>query len=309
MPDEMIRGLALGGRARVVAAATTETVERLRSIHEPSPTVTAALGRVATGTLLLAAVLEKVTGREPMVTVEIDGDGPAGKLLATASASGWVRATVANPRATAEPRPDSKLDVAAVVGTSGHLVVTRDPGIGEPYRGVVPIVSGEIAKDLAYYLSESEQVPSAVALGVHVLPEARVEHAGGYLVQLLPGVTDDEAQALAGRVAELGAVTPRMREGEGPEAWLNRLFPEGVEILERTSVRFHCGCSRDRVERALKLLGAVEVGRLLDQSRTEPVVLTCEFCRREYTVPPTDLERLLAEIEEDTGTRSGTPAN
>jgi len=309
MGDEMIRAMALDGRARVVAARTTQTVERLRSIHEPSPTVTAALGRVATGALLLVAALEKVTGREPMLTVEIDGGGPAGRLLATASPSGWVRATVANPRATSETRPDGKLDVAAVVGTSGQLVVTRDPGIGEPYRGVVPVVSGEIAKDLAYYLSESEQHPSAVALGVHVVPEVRVEHAGGYLVQLLPGVPDDEAAALAGRVAELGAVTPRMREGEGPEAWLERLFPDGFDILERIPVRFHCGCSRDRVERALKLLGAEEVRQLLDRSRTEPCILTCEFCRTEYTVPPEDLARLLAEIEEETGTPGTAPAN
>ncbi len=309
MGDGMIRAMALDGRARVVAARTTETVERLRAIHEPSPTVTAALGRVATGALLLAAALEKVTGREPMLTVEIDGGGPAGRLLATASPSGWVRATVANPGATAPPRPDGKLDVAAVVGTEGSLVVTRDPGIGEPYRGVVPLVSGEIARDLAYYLSESEQVPSAVALGVHVLPENRVEHAGGYLVQLLPGVGDDEAAALAARVAELGAVTPRMREGEGPQAWLERLFPGGIEILERVPVRFHCGCSRDRVERALKLLGAGEVRSLLEQSRTEPVALTCEFCRTAYTVPPEDLRRLLAEIEEETGTDAGVPAN
>ena len=307
--DTMIRALALGGRARVVAAATTATVERLREIHGTSPTVTAALGRVATGALLLAAALEKVTAREPVLTVEIDGGGPAGRLLATASPSGWVRATVAHPRATAPARDDGKLDVAAVVGTAGRLVVTRDPGIGEPYRGVVPLVSGEIAKDLATYLSESEQTPAAVALGVHVLPEARVSHAGGYLVELLPGVSDAEAEALAARVESLGAVTPRMREGEGPEAWIGTLFPDGYEILDTVPVRFQCGCSRDRVERALKLLGAAEVRELLESSRTEPVTLTCEFCRTPYTVPREDLVRLLAEIEEETGRPADAPAN
>ncbi len=301
MDDTLIRGLGLDGRARVLTAVTTQTVERLREIHDPSPTVTAALGRVATGALLLAATLEKVTGREPMLTLEVDGDGPAGRFVATAAPSGWVRATVAHPRVQADARADGKLDVAAVVGRSGRLVVTRDPGIGEPYRGVVPLVSGEIAKDIAYYLSESEQTPAAVALGVHVRPEARVDQAGGFMVQLLPGVSDAEAEALAERVSRLGPVTARLLEGEGPEAWLAALFPGGVEILERGPVRFHCGCSRDRVERALKLLGAAEVRSLMERSRSDAVSLTCEFCKTEYPVPTEDLARLLLEIEEEAG--------
>ncbi len=297
MADELIRGLALGARARVLAVVTSDTVGRLLEIHSSSPTVTAALGRIATGALLLAATLEKVTGKEPMLTIEVDGGGPAGRLVATASPGGWVRATVAHPEVEAVSRPDGKLDVAAVVGRSGQLMVTRDPGIGEPYRGVVSIVSGEIGKDLAYYLSESEQTPAAVSLGVHLLPEVMVDQAGGFLIQLLPGVTEQEAEDLSERVRALPPVTSLLQRGERPRTWLETLFPGGVEILERFAVRFHCGCSRERVEGALRLLGAGEIRSLMETSRANSVGLTCEFCRTAYDVSTEDLARLLLEVE------------
>ncbi len=304
--DTIIRALGLGGRARAVAAVTTNTAERLRQIHDPSPTVTAALGRIATGTLLLAASLEKTTRREPVITLEIEGDGPAGRFIATASPIGWVRATVEYPAVEADPRPDGKLDVAAVVGTGGRLVVTRDPGIGEPYRGVVDLVSGEIAKDLARYLDESEQTPAAVLLGVFVVPEGAVRHAGGLLVQLLPGVRDTEAEELARRVSELDTITTQLRAGRGPEDWLKTLFPEDLEILDAAPAFFHCGCSRDRVERALKLLGESEIRSLLDRSLVEPVELVCGFCKKVYAVPRDDLARLLLEVEQESGRRESS---
>jgi len=304
--DTILRALGLGGRARAVAAVTSGTVERLREIHDPSPTVTAALGRVATGALLIAASLEKTTRYEPVITVEIEGDGPAGRFVATASPTGWVRATVEHPRVQAEARPDGKLDVAAVVGSEGRLIVTRDPGIGEPYRGVVDLVSGEIAKDLARYLDESEQTPAAVLLGVFVVPEGAVRHAGGLLVQLLPGVSDTEAQELVRRVEGLGTVTSQMRAGKGPGDWLKALFPGDLEILDSAPAFFHCGCSRDRVERALKLLGEREISSLLDQSLAEPVALTCGFCRTVYEVPRDDLARLLLEVEQESGRKASS---
>lgn len=304
--DTIVRALGLGGRARAVAAETTATVERLRAIHDPSPTVTAALGRIATGALLLAASLEKPTGHEPVITLEVEGDGPAGRFIATASPAGWVRATVDHPEAQAEPRPDGKLDVAAVVGDSGTLIVTRDPGIGEPYRGVVNLVSGEIAKDLARYLDESEQTPAAVLLGVFVVPTPSVQHAGGLMVQLLPGVSDAEARELARRVAGLETVTTQLRAGRGPKDWLWALFPEDLELLDTTPAFFRCGCSRERVERALKLLGEAEIRSLLDQSLVEPVELVCGFCRTAYTVPRDDLARLLLEVEQESGRKASS---
>ena len=172
--------------------------------------------------------------------------------------------------------------------------MTRDPGIGRPYHGIVPLVAGEVAQDLASYLLSSEQTPSAVVLGVHVVPQGRVEHAGGLLLQLLPGVSDTEAAELATRVRELGPVTARLAARQGPMHWVEQLLPEGFELLEQLPVRFRCGCSMERVEASLKLIGANEIEALLDQS---PAELVCGFCRRVYVVQRPDLERLLVELE------------
>ena len=303
--DHLIRAMAWGGRVRIVACDATGIVDDLRRIHDASPVVTAALGRLATGALLLAATLEKVTRREPMLTVEIDGGGPAGRMLATASPAGWVRATVANPVADAPRVRRGKLNVAGVVGTEGQLVVIRDPGSGEPFRGVVPIHSGEIARDIAHYLHDSEQVPSAVLLGVHVHPEVGVDHAGGLLVQLLPGVSESQAELLTGRIEELGVLTARMNGGEGPDVWLAELFPEGAWVLDRREIEFRCGCSMERVETALKLLGLEEIRALVDDCGSEPAVLGCGFCRTDYRVDRATLESLLREIEAETAGRAG----
>jgi molecular chaperone Hsp33 len=297
MADHMVRAVAWGGRVRVAACDSTATVEELRRIHDPSPVTAAAIGRLATGALLMTSMLEKLTVREPMVTLEIDGDGPAGRMLATASPAGWVRAMVSNPLATATSRINGKLNVAGVVGTTGELIVTRDPGIGEPYRGVVSLVSGEIAQDLAHYLLESEQTPSAVLLGVHVVPDGVVDHAGGLMIQLLPGVRDDEAQELTSRVRELGPVTSQMAVGVGPMAWLDGIFGEDLEVLATQPVRFFCGCSTERVETALMLLGAGEIRAMLADSGGEPTVVHCGFCRSDYRVSAATLQGLLATVE------------
>jgi len=297
--DELLKVVAFDGRVRAVVAETTQAVEELRRIHDASPTVTAALGRVATGAMLLAASLEKVTRREPVLTLKIAGDGPAGTMMATASPAGWMRALVDNPQAMTPARSDGKLDVRSVVGTSGTVEVARDLGTGVPYQGVVPIVSGEIAEDLVHYLAESEQIPSAVGLGVHVVPEPRVTHAGGYLLQRFPDMAEDEVAELEGRISSLGAVTKRLRDGETLDDLVGELFPQGCQVLERQQVRFHCGCSMDRVERALKLLGAAEISGLIRHSRTEPVSLTCHFCRAAYPVTPDRLKRLLSELASD----------
>ena len=298
-PDHLIRAMAWGGRVRIVACDATGIVNDLRRIHDASPVVSAALGRLATGALLLASTLEKVTGREPMLTVEIDGGGPAGRMLATASPAGWVRAMVANPLATSRSKIPGKLNVAGVVGTDGELIVTRDVGSGEPFRGVVPIRTGEIARDLAQYLQDSEQVVSAVLLGVHVHPQLGIDHAGGLLVQLLPGVSQSQAELLTARIQELGALTSRMVDGAGPAVWLAELFPEGAWILEHQEIEFRCGCSMKRVETALKLLGADEIKAIVEDCEGEPAVLGCGFCRTDYRVDRATLEALLREIENE----------
>ncbi len=297
--DHLVRAIGLGGRARVVVAVTTGLVEELRRMHDPSPQVAAAIGRLATGALLLASCLEKVTDREPMLTIELEGGGPAGRLVATASPLGWVRATVSNPLAVTDPGDDGALEVAGVVGTQGQLIVTRDPGIGEPYRGVVELVSGEVARDLAFYLSESEQTPSAVVLGVRMLRQGRIGAAGGLLVQLLPGVSEDEAMSLTENIREIGAVSARVSEGELPKEWLARIFPEGCAILEEVPISFFCGCSMDRVEAALKLLGAGEIYSVMESDDDDGASVVCGFCRARYAVGEARLRELIVEVESE----------
>jgi len=293
--DHLVRGFALGGRVRAMAAVTTATVDRLRQVHDASPTMAAVLGRAATGCLLVAATLEKVTGREPMVTLEVEGDGPAGRVVATASPRGWVRALAQEPTAEVPRRDDGAFDVAAAVGRSGHLTVTRDPGIGQPYRGVVTLRSGGISEDLAQYLVDSEQTPSAVVVGISVGP-AGVLQAGGLVVQLLPGVADEEADALKARIRELGSIPDQLDLGRGPDEWLAALFGADFARLDRTPVEFRCGCSTERVETALKLLGEAEIESLAEEATAEPALLTCAFCRTAYPVPRERLEELLAEV-------------
>lgn len=282
-----------------MVAVTTHTVEQLRVLHDPSPEVSVAVGRLATGALLLASSLEKVTGREPMLTLEVEGGGPAGRLVATASPAGWVRAMVANPLATAGHADHGTLDVAGVIGRSGQLVVTRDPGVGEPYRGVVDLISGELAKDIALYLTESEQMPSAVVLGVKTVRQGRITHAGGLLVQLLPGVSEEEALELTDRIRDLGAVSSRLEAGESPRQWLATIFPDGCSVLEEIGVEFRCGCSQDRAEATLKLLGEDEIRAAMAKDEDSEVTVTCGFCRALYKLPRRRLLELIEEIEND----------
>ena len=294
MRDHLVRGLGLGGRVRAVAADTTTVVQELQRIHQPTRTVTTALGRLATGALLLAASLEKVTRREPVLTLEVDGGGPAGRMFATASPAGWVRAFVANPGATAAPTEDGRLDVGTLVGREGHLSVTRDVGTGRPYRGLVPLFTGEIAKDLAWYLTESEQSPAAVVLSTSVEQHGGVSGASGLLLQLLPGVSEDEAGELTERVRGLG---PLAEAGGGPSQWLESILQGGLDDVESKAVEFRCGCTKDRVLSALALIGAREVGGLLrDAERGTPTVMTCEFCRTPYEVSVGELQTVLGEI-------------
>lgn len=306
MRDQMIRVLALGGRARLVVADTTGVVDVLRGIHSTSPVVTAALGRVATGALLLAAMLEKLTEREPVLTLEVEGDGPAGKILATASPAGWVRGFARHPQAAAPMRPDGKLGVGAVVGREGVLSVARDLGYGQPYRGTVPLVNGEIASDLTFYLSDSEQTPAAVGLGVFVLDGGAVGAAGGFLLQLLPGVAEHEAESLADRIRGFGEVTEHLRQGRSPLDWLHTLFPGDFEVVSSTTVEFHCGCSIQKVERSLKLLGRTELGDLIAATTGPSAAVHCQFCGKDYSILTADLVRLSEELEQEAAAGEGS---
>jgi molecular chaperone Hsp33 len=294
----MIRATAHGGLVRAFAIDATDVVSEVQRRQGTEPAVTAAIGRLATATLLFGAMLKK---EDHLVTVRIQGDGPAGMLLATANGRGEVRSLVGQPTTNVAQVRNGKLNVSGVVGRSGRLTVTRDLGMRQPYVGVTELVSGEIGEDLAHYLAASEQTPSAVGIGVFVQPDGGVEAAGGYMVQLMPGVGASTAQEIEETVSALPHPTTMIRSGESPEDMLGRIFSDGYELQDRIAVRFHCPCSRERVERALMLLGAEALDDIVanDAERGETEVV-CEFCRERYALALTEVTGLANRVRRAT---------
>jgi molecular chaperone Hsp33 len=290
--DHIVRATALEGRVRAFALNATATVSEMQRRHGTYPTATAALGRTAMGALLLSAASLKE--REQLLTVRVKGDGPIGQIICSANGQGGVRGLVSNPHAHADSIRPGKLHVAGVVGTTGFLSVTKDLGMREPYQGTVELLSGEIGDDLAYYLGRSEQTPSAVGVGVFVGSDGSVEAAGGYLIQLLPALDDDEITAIEAEIAALPHPTSLIRDGVSPEQLLGRIFPDGFTELDRYPVRFHCPCSRERFEAAIVSLGPQEVERII-QEETEPhTEVVCHFCNEAYYFSPTQMQEILA---------------
>jgi len=291
VPDYLVRATAHGGRVRAMAIRATAVVADLASRHGTEPAVTAGLGRLATGALLFGAQLKAA---DQLVTLRVKGNGPAGQLLASANGRGEVRALVSNPRPGVEQVRNGKLNVSGAVGSQGMLTVTRDLGMREPYAGTVELVSGEIGEDLAHYLLRSEQIPSAVGIGVFVRPDATVEAAGGYMVQVLPELTEGAAAALEETIAALPHPTAMLRAGDSPEDILARIFPDGYEALGTTPVRFHCPCTRERAERALVLLGQDAIREIIQEEGPAGAELTCEFCTARYALTLEELRELAA---------------
>lgn len=289
--DYMVRATAMGGKVRAFAMNGTELVEEIRARHDTSPVVTAAAGRTAMGALLLAGAALKEP--EQLLTVDVRGGGPVGRIIATANGAGGVRATMGNPRVHAESVTPGKLNVAGVVGTQGLLTVTKDLGMKEPYSGMVEMRSGEIGEDLAHYLVRSEQIPSAVGIGVFVVPEGIVEAAGGFLVQLLPELSDGEAAQVEERISRLPHPTRLIRDGVAPGEVLARIFEDDVEILDRYPVEFHCPCSRERFESAIVSLGAEEIGRIIAEEENDRTEVVCHFCNARYYFSEEELKALL----------------
>jgi molecular chaperone Hsp33 len=289
--DYLVRATALDGLVRAFAIDATDVVNEIVRRHSTAPVATAALGRLSIGALLFGALLKEETH---MVTIRMQGDGPAGTLLASANANGGVRGLVSNPQPDVEQVRNGKLNVRAAVGTSGYLTVTRDLGLGQPYVGTVEIVSGEVGEDLAHYLARSEQTPSAVGIGVFVQPDGLAEAAGGYLVQLMPGITGRDAASIEQTLHGLPHPTTMLRSGDAPEDILARVFGTGMQILDTRDVRFECHCSRDRAERAIRMLGRQAIVEMIDEgAQRGGAEVTCEFCRERYLIPLADLRSML----------------
>lgn len=288
--DYLVRVITKDGSIRALACVTTDLVGELCRRHGTWPTASAALGRALTGGALMGALLK--TGQR--VALRFEGNGPLQKILVEADANGAVRGRVGNPEVNPQ-RKDGKLDVAAAIGNAGLLTVTKDLGLKEPYTGTVLLYTSEIAEDLAYYLTDSEQVPSAVGLGVYVEPDGAIAAAGGFLIQSLPPHNDEAVDQLMERIAAMPPVTELLRQGKNPEELLEYLF-EGIpcDTLEKRALAFVCSCSRERIERVLISLGRDDLAALLaEQGETE---VTCEFCRERYHFGRDDLERILAGL-------------
>jgi molecular chaperone Hsp33 len=293
--DYMVRATAMDGLVRAFAIDSTRTVAELSLRHGTDPAVTAALGRLATGTVLFGAMLKE---EDQLVTVRVQGNGPAGTVLASANGNGEVRGLVSNPRPDIDQvKENGKLNVSGAVGTVGRLTVTRDLGMRQPHTSTVELVSGEVGDDLAHYLAHSEQIPSAVGIGVFVKASGEVEAAGGYIVQLMPGITNSDAEAIENVIRDLPHPTAMLRSGDTPEAILSRIFDTGLNILESRPVRFHCPCSRERAERALLLLGPAEIRDIIVADREKGATeVTCHFCLARYEIPVSDLEAMLKSL-------------
>ncbi|MCM3273435.1 Hsp33 family molecular chaperone HslO [Paenibacillus elgii] len=290
MQDYLIRATAYEGKVRAFAVRTTGIVEELRRRHQTTPTATAALGRTATAALMMGIMLKG----EEKLTVQVKGGGPIGQIVADSNAHGEVRGYVDNPAVDLPLNQIGKLDVAGAVGTDGFLYVIKDLGLKEPYRGSIPIVSGELGEDFTYYFAKSEQTPSAVALGVLVDVDYTVKAAGGFIIQLLPGLTDDEISQIEKELAALPSITSLLDRGDRLEDILATLLP-GAEVLERRDdIRFQCKCSRERVEQTLISLGRDELQEILEEDGKAEIV--CHFCNEAYRFSREDLEAILKSI-------------
>ena len=292
MSDTLLRVIARDAGIQISAAVTTCLVERARQIHHTTPVATAALGRTLTATAIMGSQLKVDDGS---VTVQVKGNGPLGAIVCVGDADGYVRGYLQNPSADLPLRPDGKLAVGAGVGR-GYLMVIKDIGLKDPVTGTVALVDGEIAEDVTRYFAESEQIPSACALGVLVDTDCSVRCAGGWLVQLMPGVKDADIDRLEANLAKLEPMTAMLDKGMTLEEIVSAVLDGfAVDFLQTDEIGYRCACSREKVERALVSMGRDELTKMAQEQETSEV--TCQFCDKIYTFTRAELLALLAHAE------------
>lgn len=289
---ELVRAMTRDGFVKAVAVESRDIVERARQIHKTLPTATAALGRLLTAASMMGNMQKIKNGS---LTLQVKGGGPLGTVLAVSDAAGNVRGYVQNPQISLLEKYRGKLDVGAAVGRDGMLTVIRDLQMKEPYIGSVALTSGEIAEDITAYFVQSEQTPTACALGVLVDTDQSVRAAGGYLLQLLPGAPDAVIDALEAGIEKAGAVTALLDQGMGAQALLETVMAGmDLEILETTPVAYRCYCSRERVEATLISLGREELSQIVAEGK--PIEISCQFCDTIYTFTPGEIEEILKNL-------------
>ena len=290
--DRLVRAITKDGMVQAVAVSTRDLTERARNIHTTLPVATAALGRALAAASMMGNAL-KAEGAS--LTLQIKGGGPLGTVMAVADEFGNVRGYVQQPHVDLPLRPDGKLDVGTAVGHEGTLTVIKDLHMKEPYVGTIDLLGGEIAEDVAGYFVESEQIPTACALGVLVDRDQSVKAAGGYLIQLMPGAGEDVITKVEGGIMAAGPVSALLDKNDDPEQLLRDVMSDfDLKILETCPVSYKCYCSRERVERALISLGRNELEQML--SEQGGCQLTCQFCDAVYDFSAEDLKGLLKNM-------------
>ena len=300
--DEIVRAVTKDGFVKISAVTARGVVERAREIHGLSPTASAALGRTLCGASMLGELMKE---DDASLTIRVNGGGPVGSIIAVSDNGGNVRGYVTEPKADLPLRGDGKLNVGGLVGTNGMLTVSRDIGLKEPYVGSTELVTGEIAEDLAQYMVESEQIPSAVGLGVLVDTDRTIKAAGGFIVQLMPGAPEELITKLEENIFVMDQLTTVLAEDGVDEAVRQVLKGLDYETVMRVPVEYRCNCSRERVEQALESCGREE---LLDMAATgEETEVSCQFCDKIYRFSPSELRELakLKNFEKDIDNRGG----
>ena len=288
MNDYIIRATAANDQIRAFATVTTEMVETAREHHNTSPVATAALGRLLTAGAMMGSMMK---GEKDVLTLQIKAGGPLQGITVTADSQGNVKGYVGNPDVCIPANSKGKLDVAGAVGP-GFLTVIKDMGLKEPYSGQVMLQTCEIAEDLTYYFATSEQVPSAVGLGVLMNKNNTVRQAGGFIVQLMPFAEEEVISRLEQNVQKINSVTNLLEEGHTPESLLEKVL-EGfdMQINEKMDTRFHCNCSKERVEKALISIGRKELNEMIQEGK--PIEMNCHFCNTNYNFTVEELKEIL----------------
>lgn len=288
MKDYIVRATAANNQIRAFAITSTELVEEARNRHNTSPIATVALGRLLSGGAMMGSMMK---GDADLLTIQIKADGPMGGLTVTSDAHGNIKGYVNNPGVIVPNTKDGRLDVASAVGI-GVLSVIKDIGLKEPYVGDTILITSEIAEDLTYYFATSEQVPSAVGLGVLMTKDNTVKEAGGFIIQLLPNADEEVIDRLEKKIGEIKSVTEMMEHGMTPEMILEEILGEfGLTILGTMPTQFECNCSKDRVAKAIISIGQNEIQQMIDDQK--PIEVNCHFCNTNYTFDVEELTELL----------------
>lgn len=286
--DYIVRATAANSQIRAFAIQSKNLVEKARQVHHTSPVATAALGRLLSGAAMMGSMMK---GENDILTLQMKGDGPIQGITVTADSHANVKGYVGNPNVIIGPNYAGKLDVGAAIGY-GTLSVSRDLGLKEPYNSQIPLTTSEVAEDLTYYFAKSEQVPSAVGLGVLMSKENTVEQAGGFIIQLMPFAEESVIDILEKKVEEITSVTTLLEEGYTPEMLLEKLLGDfGLEILDTLPSQFSCNCSKDKVLKALISIGKKELREMITEGKS--IEVHCHFCNTNYEISVEEMKQLL----------------